>query len=73
MTKFKTTDSLGNEYTIIVSDKQRVVACNQHRIVLSLCSFAEGSRAEAQTAIRNGARRGLAALNAASFYHWTQV
>ena len=75
-TKYETRDSLGNQYTIIVRDDNRVVACNQHRIVTSLCSFAHlgaGGYAEARRQIRDAARAGLAALNRASFYTWTQA
>ena len=74
-TKYETRDNLGNHYTIIVRDDNRVVACNQHRIVMSLSNFSSCSAgyAECRRQIREAARAGLAALNRASFYTWTQA
>lgn len=74
MKRYETTDTLGNRYTIIVTDHQKVVAHNQHRINLSLANFNSCAKgyAEARQNVRNAARQGLAALNAATFYTWTE-
>ena len=67
MTKYMHRDAMGNETTIRVTDTGRVVATNQHGIVMSPGSYYAGkpmAYAKERAAVVQAARTGLNALNA---------
>jgi len=78
MKRFKRdADRLGNYYTIVINDEDRVLMSNQNGIACSLASVYLGGSGKGHEhdceQVRKAAHEGLAALRQVSGYKWTEL
>lgn len=77
MKRFKReADRLGNYYTIVINDDDRVLMSNQNGIACSLASAYYGNNQGHEHAcaqVRAAALEGIPALNRVSGYKWTEL
>ena len=69
-------DRLGNHYTIIINDENRVLMSNQNGIACSLASAYHGNNQghdHACEQVRKAALEGAASLKRVSGYNWTEL